>query len=95
MTPLNCIINVSQLLLSEKMDANGRLVGAPEVLTMGSGQLVSYIMNVHSSSKFMQLMIQSQISTVRQSMNQLMLNFENLDKSFKDFMIDFMRPYES
>ena len=48
---------------------------------------------LQSSSRFMHLMVTSQMSLDQLHLKQLMLNFDMLDSSVCDFFRDFMDPY--
>ena len=83
MTPLNSILNISDffhynLVTGVKADPKNEL------------EMVSQL---QSSSKFMHLMLSSQMSSMKHGLKQLMLKQEPLEQPFAQMLTDFIKPY--
>ena len=50
---------------------------------------------MQSSAKFMKHMLCSQMSSVKHSMNLLVLKFERLDQRIDELFEDFLKPYQA
>jgi len=108
MTPLNCIINVSSILLlsgQEVLTICNRLAGhsgGNAAHRREEAQLRDKIAmqmkmthTMRASSTFMRLMLCSQMSSAKHQMKQLTIQFAPLEQTLDDFLREFVQPYVS